>query len=87
VVLAGNDNGGGLSVRSGTATVISDTGTTAYAGTLARIDNGVILVTPSAPSHSEVDLAISVEQLDQTRGTVSGTVRALTATGERGDDG
>jgi Ferric reductase like transmembrane component len=73
VVLTGTDDGRGLSVSSGTIRL--GDGAAVWSGTLTQLERDIILATPT--NGSGVSLAISVDQLDQARGTWSGSVQAV----------
>jgi hypothetical protein len=85
VVLEGDDNGTGLVVRRGSASV-SAGNVTEFEGTLTRIQDRTLVVAPSKSSPTQRSLAIDISRLDEVSRTVSGSVRAL-ANGRTGDDG
>jgi DMSO/TMAO reductase YedYZ heme-binding membrane subunit len=86
VVLDGADNGSGLLVQRGAATISDTAGTPLFDGALASIDDGTLFLTPSSSSGSSVGLAIRLDQLDQTGGTVRGSVRAISVGGGGGSE-
>jgi DMSO/TMAO reductase YedYZ heme-binding membrane subunit len=82
VVLRGANNGTGLIVQSGTATINSSTGQSLFSGTITSIQGSTLVATPNANSASSATLVITIDSLDNTTGRIGGTV-TTTRPGER----
>ena len=76
VVLQGTNNGGGLIVRSGTATITSATNQVEFAGTITSIESGTLFASASPGSPTTLSMAIQMTHLDIPGGTVNGSVSA-----------
>jgi hypothetical protein len=76
VVLQGTNNGGGLIVRNGTATITSATNQIEFSGTITSIESGTLFASASPGSPTTQSMAIQVTHLDIPGGVVSGSVSA-----------
>lgn len=86
VVLEGTNNGAGLIVRSGTATITSSTNQIEFAGTITSIESGTLFASASPGSPTTVPMQIQMSHLDIPGGTVNGSVRAVARTSSSGGD-
>ncbi len=76
VVLQGTNNGGGLIVRSGTASIASAANQVEFAGTITSIESGTLFASASPGSPTTLPIAIQMNHLDIPGGTVNGSVSA-----------
>jgi len=90
VVLQGTNNGGGLIVRSGTATITSASNQVEFAGTITSIQSGTLVASASPGSSTTLPIQVQMSHLDIPGGTVNGSVstvaRAAPKASTRGGD-
>ena len=79
IVLRGTDNGSGLTVEGGTATITSQGAQSLFDGDITSIRGDTLVATPTAGSASSSTIAIAIDSLDNATQRVSGTVRTTEA--------